>query len=82
MRISKLVAALAASSLFVTPVMASTASSLSIAKAVGEKARTSAKKSNKLTGTETVVAVLVAAAVVAGAVVAFDGSGNDASDSN
>lgn len=83
MRISKLVAAMVASSLFATPVMANTASSLSVAKAMGAKAGTSAGKSSRLDGSETLIAVLAAAAVVAGIVVIAGGSGNnDAPDSN
>lgn len=82
MRINKLVAALVASSLFATPVMASSASSLSVAQAVGAKAGTSAEKSSKLDATGTVVAVLAAAALVAGIVVIADGGGNDSPDSN
>lgn len=82
MRISKVVAAVVASSLFATPVMANTASSLSVAKAVGAKAGTPAGKSSKLTGSEVLIGVLATAAVIAGAVVAIDGSGSDAPDSN
>jgi hypothetical protein len=82
MRISKLVAAVVATSLFATPVLANTASSLSVAKAVGAKAGTSAKKSSRLTGAETVLAVLAAAAIAAGVAVAADSGSNNAPDSN
>lgn len=81
MRMGKLLVAVAASALVATPVMAkevaavgaNQASSLSIAKAVDVKARTSAKKSNKLAPEAGVVIGLV---VVGGtiAIVAADDS--------
>ena len=80
MRMGKLLVAVAVSALVATPVMAkevavaaNQASSLSIAKAVDVKARTSAKKSNKLAPEAGVVIGLV---VVGGtiAIVAADDS--------
>lgn len=81
MRMGKLLAAVAATSLLATPAMANSASSLSVAKAVNAKASTSAKKSNKLAGDAVVVGV-VGAAMVAGAVLAITDDDHDDSDSN
>ncbi|MCJ2180446.1 hypothetical protein [Novosphingobium album (ex Hu et al. 2023)] len=69
---SKLLAAVAVSSLFATPALANTAAPLSIAKVASVKASTSAKKSNKMTGT--VVAVIAGAVVIGGVVAAASGS--------
>lgn len=80
MRLKKLLAAVAASSLIATPALANGASSLSVAKAVNAKAATSAKKSNKLSGTTIAVAVLATAAIVGGIIAITDDS--DDSDSN
>lgn len=76
MRLNKLLAAVAASSLIATPALANGASSLSVAKAVNAKAATSAKKSNKLTGTTIAVAVLATAAIVGG-IIAITDDGDD-----
>lgn len=80
MRLSKLLAAVAVSSLIATPALANEASSLSVAKAVNAKAATSAKKSNKLSGTTVAVAVLATAAVVGGIIAITDDG--DESDSD
>jgi hypothetical protein len=80
MRMGKLLAAVAATSLLATPAMANSASSLSVAKAVNAKASTSAKKSNKLAGDAVVIGV-IGAAMAAGAILAVTEDDND-SDSN
>ncbi len=81
MRMGKLLAAVAASSLLATPVMANSASSLSVAKAVNAKASTSAKKSNKLAG-DAVVIGIVGGAMAVGAILAVTDDDHDDSDSN
>ena len=73
MRMSKLLTAVLASSLFATPVLANTAAPLSLANASSVKASTSAKKSNKLTA-GLLVGVLSASAVVAGVIAAAQNS--------
>jgi hypothetical protein len=73
MRLSKLVAAAVLSAVVVTPALADSATGLSVAKAVDVKASTPAKKSNKLNGTTTVVAVLATAALIGGAIALTDG---------
>ena len=75
MRLKKLLTAVAVSSLIATPALANEASSLSVAKAA-----TSAKKSNKLSGTTIAVGLLATAAVVGGILAITDD--NDDSDSN
>ena len=69
MRTIKLLAAVAASSLIATPVLANSAAPLSIAKAANVKASTSGKKSNKILGMGATTAVIIGGAVVAGAVI-------------
>jgi hypothetical protein len=80
MRLKNLLTAVAVSSLVATPALANEASSLSVAKAVNAKAATSAKKSNKLSGTTIAVGLLATAAVVGGIIAITDD--NDDSDSN
>jgi hypothetical protein len=84
MRTSKLLMALAASSLMAAPAIAGPASSLSVAKAYSAKTSTSAKKSNDLVGLfggSLLLAGVVAAAVVVGAIVVVADDDDD-SDSN
>lgn len=76
MRMSKLVAVAAASSLFATPVLANAASPLSLSNVSSVKASTSAKKSNK--AAPAVLIGVVAVAAVAGGIVAAT-TGNSAS---
>lgn len=80
MRLTHLLAAVAASSLIAAPAMAKEASSLSVAKAVNAKASTSAKKSNKLAGDALVIGV-VGVAMAAGVVLAVT-EDDDEADSN
>ncbi|WP_067737577.1 hypothetical protein [Novosphingobium naphthalenivorans] len=68
---SKLLAAVAASSLLATPALANTAAPLSVAKVASVKASTSAKKSNKLTP-GVIVGVLAGAAVIGGVIAIAD----------
>lgn len=71
MRMSKLLAAVAMSSLIATPALAKTASPLSIANAGSVKASTSSKKSNKL-APGVMVGVLAGAAVIGGIIAIAD----------
>ena len=67
MRISNLLAAVAASSLIASPVLANSASPLSLANASSVKASTSGKKSNKL-ASGVLIGVLALAAVTGGVI--------------
>lgn len=78
MRLKLLIAGLMVSSLVAAPVMANSASALSVAKANNVKAATSPKKASKLNETAIGAGVLLLGAVV---VVAAT-SGDDDSDSN
>ncbi|MCJ2187222.1 hypothetical protein [Novosphingobium beihaiensis] len=69
MRMTKLLAAVAASSLIAAPALANTAAPLSIAKVANIKTSTSAKKSNKILGLGATTAAIIGAGIVAGAVI-------------
>lgn len=71
MRMGKLMAAVAASSLIATPVMANSAAPLSVAKVANVKAATSTKKANKL-APAILIGVLATVAIIGGAVVLAD----------
>ncbi|MEJ2410898.1 MAG: hypothetical protein P8Y58_05585 [Novosphingobium sp.] len=77
MRIGKLLAAVAASSLIATPVMANSAAPLSLAKAADVKVSTSSSKTNKqFLGSNTLL-VLLGIGVVAGGIAIAASSGSD-----
>lgn len=76
MRMSKLLAAVAATSLVATPALANTAAPLSVAKVASVKASTSSKKSSKL-APAVLIGVLATVAIVGGAVALADDNNSD-----
>jgi hypothetical protein len=79
MRLAKFLTAVAVASMATAPVMAQSASKLSVSKAV--KASTKTSESSELAG-GALIGVLAAAAVIAGIVVAVGGDDEDDADSN